>query len=187
MSPDQEKARYSTHQNSIEDQGYVRFLNRVLQPMLPYLNESMRGLDYGCGPGPTLSHLVKRQGISCEDYDPLFANRDLLPPYDFIFSTECFEHFYNPNKDILRLCSLLKTGGLLGIMTEQWTTLEDFGGWYYTKDPTHTSFYHNNTFRFMCDLFGFDIIWEDGRRVVIFRRKHDSCYHLFSAGKSGAE
>ena len=43
MSPEEEKARYLMHQNSIEDDDYVRFLNRVLHPMLPYLDKTMRG------------------------------------------------------------------------------------------------------------------------------------------------
>lgn len=173
MSPEEEKARYATHENSIENDGYVRFLNRVLHPMLPFLDKTMRGLDYGCGPGPTLSQLVRQHGIACEDYDPLFANGDLRPPYDFILSTECFEHFHNPSQDIHRLCSLLKPGGLLGIMTERWATLEQFAMWNYTTDPTHTSFYHDDTFTFLCNRFALELLWHDENRVMILRRKHD--------------
>jgi len=172
LSPAEEKARYETHNNSIEDEGYVQFLNRVIQPMLPYLHSDMRGLDYGSGPGPTLSKLVRRQGIACEDYDPFFADRPIQPPYDFIFSTECFEHFKNPQAEIQRICDLLKPGGLLGIMTERWTTPEAFADWWYTRDPTHVSFYHANTFDFLCRRFGLRILWQDGSRAVIFQRGH---------------
>jgi hypothetical protein len=171
LSPEDEKARYVLHENSIEDAGYVRFLNQVLHPMLPYLDRTMRGLDYGSGPGPTLSQLVRLEGIACEDYDPLFADRPLQPPYDFIFATECFEHFYSPNRDIRRLCTLLRPGGLLGVMTERWATLEQFATWRYTRDATHTSFYHENTFRFLCDRFCLDLLWQDESRVVILRRQ----------------
>jgi SAM-dependent methyltransferase len=169
LSLAEEKAHYTTHENSIENDGYVNFLNLVLQPMRPYLDDTMRGLDYGCGPGPTLSQLLKRQGIACDDYDPLFASRPLQPPYDFIFATECFEHFYKPNKEIQQVCRLLKPGGLLGIMTECWTTLDQFAKWYYTKDPTHTAFFHEDTFSFLCRQFGLEVLWKDEKRVVIFR------------------
>jgi len=169
LSPEEERARYTTHENRIENEGYVRFLNRVLRPMLPYLDKGMRGLDYGCGPGPTLSALLRRHGLACDDYDPFFASRSLRPPYDFIVSTECFEHFYRPNEEIRRLCDLLNPGGLLGIMTERWATLERFATWYYTRDPTHTSFFHEKTFQFMCDRFGLDRLWQDENRVVILR------------------
>ena len=166
----QERAHYQTHENSIDQPGYVRFLSRVLEPMLPHLDSGMRGLDYGCGPGPTLSRLVRRQGIACDDYDPLFADRPLRPPYDFLFSTECFEHFHHPAAEIGRIHSLLKPGSLLGIMTERWTTLPAFSTWYYTRDPTHVSFYHAETFAFLCDRFGFVPVWSDEQRVTILRR-----------------
>jgi len=170
LSTAQEKARYEMLRNSIDDDGYVNFLNNVINPMLPYLHSEMRGLDYGCGPGPTLSRLVSQQGIVCEDYDPFFANRTLQPPYDFVFSTECLEHFHNPDTEIQRICDLLKTGGLLGIMTERWTTLEAFASWHYTQDHTHVSFYHADTFDFMCGRFGLTLLWQDESRVVILQR-----------------
>lgn len=165
-----EKAYYATHENSIDNPGYVRFLNRIVRPMLPCLDSDMRGLDYGCGPGPTLSLLMGRHGIACDDYDPLFADRPLRPPYDFVISTECFEHFHRPSRELRRILSLLRPGGLLGIMTERWTTPEAFADWYYTRDPTHVSFYHANSFEFMCRHFGFTPVWMDASRVAILRR-----------------
>ncbi|MBN1919507.1 MAG: class I SAM-dependent methyltransferase [Verrucomicrobia bacterium] len=187
VSLEKEKARYATHQNSVDNEGYVRFLNRVLHPMLPYLDSTMRGLDYGCGPGPTLSQLVKQQGIACEDYDPFFADSPPKPPYDFIFSTECFEHFHRPSEDIQRLCSLLKPGGLLAIMTERWATLEQFATWHYTNDETHTSFYHQKTFMFLCSRFGLDLLWQDEKSVVILRRSQPRRNGLGSPGEANAE
>ena len=46
-----EKERYLTHQNSIENEGYVNFLNQAITPALDLINKDMIGLDYGCGPG----------------------------------------------------------------------------------------------------------------------------------------
>ncbi len=170
LTPAEERAHYQTHQNHIENEGYVRFLRRLLDPMLPYLDCTMRGLDYGCGPGPVLSELARRHGIACDDYDPLFVNRSLEPPYDFVFATECFEHFHRPAVDIGQIRSLLRPGGLLGVMTERWTTREAFATWYYSRDPTHVSFYHERTFRFLCDRFGLAPLWHDAGRVVVLRR-----------------
>lgn len=167
LSQEEEKAHYKTHENSIENTGYVRFLNRVLKPTLPYLNPTMRGLDYGCGPGPVLAELVRQNGISCENYDPYFTEREVDPPYDFILSTECFEHFHSPNWNIQHICDLLKPNGLLG----KWTTREQFAEWYYTKDPTHTSFYHQKTLEFLEARFGLQILWQEANRVVIFRKR----------------
>lgn len=171
LSLAQQRTHYLNHDNRIDNPGYVEFLNRVVEPMLPHLDGSMRGLDYGCGPGPILSRLLHRQGIACDNYDPLFADHPLQPPYDFIFSTECFEHFHRPEVEIRRISSFLKAGGLLGIMTERWTTLEDFASWYYTLDPTHACFFHERTLDFICDRYGFTFEWRDESRVAILRLK----------------
>lgn len=169
LSPEQERARYGQHQNSIEDSGYVRFLQQILRPMLPLLNPAMRGLDYGCGPGPVLSQLLRREGLACDDYDPLFAPGPLQPPYDFILSTECFEHFHVPGREIARVCGLLAPGGLLGIMTEFWTTRDRFATWSYTRDRTHVAFYHRQTLDVIARCFGLELFWQDGCRVALFR------------------
>ena len=174
LSLEEEKGRYETHENSIENAGYVRFLKRLVDPMLPYLETGMRGLDYGCGPGPTLSQVLRRQGMGCEDYDPFFAKRLLHPPYDFVLSTECFEHFHRPAEEVERIRSLLKPGGLLGIMTERWETLDGFARWYYTRDPTHVSFYHLESLHFICRRFGFKALWMDDSRVAILRKNESS-------------
>ncbi|MEX0771568.1 MAG: class I SAM-dependent methyltransferase [Balneolales bacterium] len=169
LSEKDEQARYEEHNNGIQYPGYVRFINQAIEPALPYLNSKMKGLDYGCGPGPALSILLGRQGISCEDYDPYFFPRELNSTYDFIFATECFEHFNHPDREIKRLKKLLKPGGILTIMTIQWSKLEDFSTWHYSKDPTHVSFFHQETFRFICNQYGFEEIPCKNNRVIILR------------------
>jgi len=174
LSAAEAKALYSNHENSIANAGYVDFLNRAIKPMLAHLNDGMRGLDYGCGPEPTLSLVLERQGIVCENYDPLFADRVLQKPYDFVFATECFEHFHQPDLEIRKIASLLKPAGLLGIMTEQWATLEEFASWYYTRDPTHVCFYRTSTVDFICERYGFTSVWRDESRVAILRKQADT-------------
>lgn len=171
LPPDEEKRHYATHENHLQNEGYIHFLNQILEPMLPYMDSTMCGLDYGCGPGPTLSQLVKQQGMACDDYDPFFTHASLNPPYDFIFATECFEHFYRPADEMKHLSTWLKPDGLLGVMTERWTTIEQFKTWYYTKDPTHVCFYHANTFDYLCRQYGFLLMWQDTKRAAIFRRR----------------
>jgi SAM-dependent methyltransferase len=167
---EQERTRYQLHQNSGADAGYVRFLEQVLQPLLPRLTPAMRGLDYGCGPHPVLVQLLRQRGLHCEGYDPLFADHPLQPPYDFILSTECFEHFRTPQRDIARICALLVPGGWLGIMTELWTSLDRFATWAYTRDRTHVVFYHLHTLHWIAARFGLELLWQDGCRVALFRR-----------------
>lgn len=167
LSPDEEKKRYLTHKNGIQYQGYVDFLNRAVRPALKFITKPMCGLDYGCGHAPTLSKILKMQGYQCEDYDPYFVPHDLDKKYDFIFSTEVFEHFRSPRRDIKKIVDLLQPGGILIIMTERWKTIDTFPNWYYHHDPSHVAFYHNETIDYICGAFRLKKIFEDNSRITV--------------------
>jgi hypothetical protein len=166
----EERKRYLTHQNGIEYEGYVKFLNLAIGPALEFIGRDMVGLDYGCGHAPTLSRLLGRKGYRCEDYDPFFVRHRLDKVFDFIFSTEVFEHFSHPGREIRKIRSLLEKDGLLVVMTDRWKTLEHFARWHYARDRTHVSFYHSRTFDFLCGNFGFSRVYDDGNRVTILRK-----------------
>ncbi len=170
LSVDEERARYETHNNTIENEGYVNFLNRIIDPMLEFIEPGMRGVDYGCGPGPTLSQLVRRKGIDCDDYDPIFYPGQLRQQYDFVFCAETFEHFFYTEAEIEKLATLLVPDGFLGVMTEMWESVDQFKTWYYTRDSTHVSFYHRTTFDYMCRSFGFEKRYSDDTRVIVVQK-----------------
>ncbi|MDZ7626394.1 MAG: class I SAM-dependent methyltransferase [Ignavibacteriaceae bacterium] len=170
LRKEDERTRYLEHENGIHNDGYVNFLDRAIKPALKYFNKNMTGLDYGCGYAPTISKLLERVGYCCENYDPIFFPGELNKKYDFIFSTEVFEHFFHPIEEINKLVSLLKNNGLLIIMTERWEDEEQFSNWYYTRDPSHVAFYHNQTFDYICNNFLFERIYDDGSRVVILKK-----------------
>jgi hypothetical protein len=170
LSREAEKVRYVFHNNSIEQPGYVAFLNRIIEPTLQFLNPEMIGLDYGCGPAPTLSRLLNRKGITCYNYDPLFGFEHPHKHYDFIFATECMEHFFNPLQELQNINSLLNYNGFLSIMTERWSSIEQFEKWYYKNDPTHVCFFHQNTFEYLSDTMKLEILHQDDTRVIIFKK-----------------
>lgn len=166
---DSEKKRYQTHQNGPQYPGYISFLQQALRPTLPYLNKEMTGLDYGCGPVPTLSVLLEEQGFHCDNYDPFFYPEFPVINFNYIFSTEAAEHFFLPGEELRRIGKLLKPGGLFAIMTELWHDLDHFPDWYYVKDYTHVSFYHLKTIDKICELFNYEVIFNDKRRVIVLR------------------
>ncbi len=165
-----EKARYASHQNGIQFDGYVSFLRQAIDPALNFITEDMAGLDYGCGPVPTLSELLNREGYACEDYDPFFVKHDLNKKFGFIFSTEVFEHFYYPGKEIQKIRALLDDDGILIVMTERWEDLDHFSKWTYARDKYHVCFYHTKTFAGICGQFGFEPLFDDGRKVIILKK-----------------
>lgn len=168
--PATEEARYQAHQNGPQDAGYVRFLNQAIIPALPYLNSNLCGLDFGCGPTPTLSGLLKAHGLLCDNYDPYFFPDLPGNQFDYIFATEVVEHFYNPGRELRQLSALLKQGGILTIMTEAWTSVEGFAEWHYAKDITHVCFYHASTIEYICSHYGYAILNKDTPRVTVFRK-----------------
>ncbi len=165
-----EKSRYENHENSANDEGYVKFLNQAIAPVLAFLNSSSQILDYGCGPQPVLSQLLKQKGFSCKNYDPFFYPQKPTGENDVIFSTEVFEHFHYPKKEIEEITNLLVEGGLLVIMTEFYKDPEHFNKWWYTRDFTHVSFYNEDTFKHICKGFGYQLEYTDQIRVVILRK-----------------
>lgn len=165
-----ELSRYGRHENDVNDPRYVKFLNQAVEPAMPYLKPGMEGLDYGSGPGPALSELLRRKGIQCRDYDPLFGPELPDGTFDFIFSTEAFEHFYDPEGEIQLINERLNSGGLLTVMTIWHKGVEHFRDWFYARDDTHVVFYSLSTFEFICRRWHFEILWNDAKRVIILRK-----------------
>ena len=169
-SAEQERSRYLLHNNSPDDPGYTSFLSQAITPARAFINSRMKCLDYGCGPMPTLSGMLKEEGIECDNYDPFFFPHGMnAERYDAIFSTECFEHFFCPGIEIPRLLTVLKPGGYLVIMTACWDTTHDFSTWTYARDITHVSFYHRDTLRWIARHYQLDIVYDDHARVLIYQ------------------
>lgn len=170
LRPEAERARYETHQNRPDDPGYRAFLERVAGPLVERLPPGAVGLDFGSGPGPTLSVILEERGFPMRIFDPFFALDlgALEESYDFITCTETIEHFFHPREELARLSSLLRPGGLLAIMTEILSDETDFSQWWYRRDPTHVAFYRDDTFAWIGRTFGWSLECPH-RKVVIFR------------------
>lgn len=151
-----EKEEYDLHENSCNDEGYLRFLSRFCDPFIEHLGVPQRGLDFGCGPAPALAECIKRHGHSVALYDPLYNNDRsvLVRKYDFISATEVVEHFRSPGKEFTQLFQMLLPGGCLGIMTKMVTEQAAFRTWHYIRDLTHVAFYSKETFAYIGRQFG---------------------------------
>lgn len=173
LAQDEEKARYDTHQNNPNDPGYRKFLSRVVDPLLERIKKGQKGLDFGCGPGPTISVMLEEKGYSVDNYDLYYCPDTPLETntYDFITSTEVFEHFYSPGKEIEKIWNTLKPGGVLGVMTLFYPqTKEEFNKWWYKDDPTHVCFYSPKVFDFIANKLGAEVeVISD--QVVFLKKK----------------
>lgn len=169
--PETEKNRYLKHQNDINDLNYTAFLLKAFDAIKPHISPQMNGLDFGCGPNPVLPQLLDQKGYTCAYYDPFFFPQVPDKIYDYIFAVECFEHFYEPFKEIRYINELIRADGIICIMTERWISFEHFKDWHYKRDFTHVSFFHEKTFNFICDAFGMELIFKDDKRIVVLLKQ----------------
>lgn len=171
LSREEEHAHYNTHENSPADPRYRRFLNQLWEPLRKRLQPDACGLDYGSGPGPTLHLMAREDGFPCTHYDPFFAPEEdrLDCRYDFITCSETAEHFHDPRAEFAQLHGLLRPGGWLAVMTQRLASPDAFAGWFYRKDPTHTCFYQDATFRWIAREYGFAEPEFAGARVVLLK------------------
>lgn len=175
LSPQAEKAEYDLHRNSPDDDGYRRFLNRTFRPVQARLAPASSGLDFGCGPGPTLSVMFTEAGHRMAIYDSFYADDPAVfdRTYDFITATEVVEHLHHPMRELDRLWRCLKPGGLLAIMTKRVIDRQAFAAWHYKNDLTHVCFYSEGTFTWLAGQWhaGLDFVDKD---VVILTKPEAS-------------
>ncbi len=167
-TPGEEKQRYDQHRNSPSSPRYRQFLSRLATPLVKRLETTNKhGLDFGSGPGPTLSIMLEEMGFTMSLYDPFYAPDPsvLRKQYDFVTCTEAIEHFHRPAREWGLLTNLVKPGGWLAIMTKLTSGLDHFENWHYKRDPMHVSFFSRETFRYLaardgleCEFIGDDVI-----------------------------
>ena len=159
LTPPEERARYETHENDPADDGYRSFLDRLAEPLIARLTPGMRGLDYGSGPGPTLSLMLTERGFETVNFDPFFApdRAPLSRSWDFVTCTETAEHFFQPGQEFQTLKGLLRSPGWLAVMTRLLDDDDGFGTWWYARDPTHVSFYREETLEWIAERYGWDL------------------------------
>jgi hypothetical protein len=169
LSADEEKKRYLTHNNDVNDLRYQQFVTPLFSEITKRAKASSHGLDFGSGTGPVLTKMLKESGYSIQLYDPYFANDERVfdVTYDFIFSCEVVEHFYEPHFEFTRLKTLLKPNGFLAIMTHLYDDSIDFNSWYYRQDPTHVVFYSQKTFGWIAQSLDYREPVFSGNRLIV--------------------
>jgi SAM-dependent methyltransferase len=164
---------YDQHNNSFESPGYVAMFERFIETFITPLQVTGVGLEFGSGPGPVLKELLQQQGFEMVDYD-YFYNRDesyKTKTYDFITSTEVFEHLTNPLEVLQELHTLLKAGGYLIVMTQLNTFDNDkFLTWWYRRDKTHISFFSLQTINHLTNTLGLELVTHNHKNVFVWRK-----------------
>ncbi len=176
-SKEKELSIYKLHENSIDREDYVAYLKKFVdQALIPFIKEGADGLDYGSGPVPVLSQVLKRDyALKTDIYDYYFAPETIYhgKNYDFIVSTEVIEHLQDPLKSFHLFKEILVQGGILSLMTLFHPQSDGlFQEWWYTRDESHISFYTPKTIKYLARTFSFEIIFTDNIRCITLRKKY---------------
>ncbi len=171
MNEIQEKNRYLEHNNNIYDEGYRNFVSPIINAVKKNNKSVDEGLDFGAGPGPVISTMLKESSYSISLYDPFFHYNPaaLEKKYNYIILCEVMEHFYNPNSEFTKLYSLLLPGGKLYCMTALYDQSINFKTWYYVSDHSHVFFYSLKTLSWIEKNMGFTTHSVD-KRLIIFEK-----------------
>jgi SAM-dependent methyltransferase len=175
LSKEEEHDEYLNHENSLENEGYVKMLEAFIEmAVTPFVKPPAKVLEFGSGPGPVLAHLLKEHKYDVDIYDPFFAPDRAYADkeYDLITSTEVVEHFQEPLESFARMTNSLKPGGILALMTQFHPNAEeeDFLDWYYKRERSHISFYTKRTLKILGELFLLEPIYCNERNVCVLRK-----------------
>ncbi len=177
ISPEEEVVVYYQHNNSLDNKGYVKmfenFIEKSILPYHGYIKNIKKALDFGCGPGPVLAVLLRRQGFEVDIYDIYFASKKVYKnkTYDLITLTEVFEHLMDPLETFKLLTDHLNKDGILAVMTLfHPDNLDEFNNWWYRRDPTHISFYRPETFEVIADKLGLEVLDYDDKNTLVMKK-----------------
>jgi hypothetical protein len=169
-TPIQEKKTYDDHHNSVENIGYVNFLNNFIDSAILPFKQKGSILDFGSGPVPVLASLLRNSGdFEVDIYDPHYAvDFTFEKQYDIITATEVIEHLKDPVETLKYLKYYLKTEGIISIMTLfHPRNREQFLDWFYTRDVTHLVFYTPYTITVVAKIIGMKVIDTNGYRYAV--------------------
>ncbi|CAD2222581.1 methyltransferase [Angomonas deanei] len=176
----EEKAEYDLHENTLDDEGYLKFLGRAAQPVFEIFGDNLEGrtgLDFGCGPCPALASIFQKRGATVDLYDKFYFKNDAVMEsenkYDFITATEVFEHLAEPRKIFVELWEKLKFDGILVVMTKRAEgSVEKFRNWHYKRDKTHICFFTDNTFKWVSqNLIDGELLFYSKDVVVLTKKR----------------
>ena len=174
VDKEREKKQYDQHNNSLENEGYVQMFEEFIDLSIsPYIKNIQTALDFGSGPTPVFSELLKRRGLEVDIYDIFYAPKKVYKDksYDLISSTEVFEHLSKPLEVLELLTKHLNHQGYIALMTK-FPPKEDkaFLNWWYRRDPTHIGFFTPKSFEIMAEKVGLKLLKTINSNIAVFQK-----------------
>ena len=171
------RKRYLLHNN--EGDEYKSYILKIITNALAAASAFPRPeggpikkiLDYGSGPNPLASVLLREMGYEVHSYDPFFADeKPLAETFDLGISIEAAEHFKNPLDDFAVFSGALKKGAAAFVQTSI-APIEDnaFLSWWYAEDITHISFYSEKSLCVIAEKLSLELVSIEKQKQIIFK------------------
>ena len=174
VTSEDELKQYNNHNNTMDSPGYVEMFERFMATTFnDYIDEIQNVLEFGSGPGPVLSELLKQRGLKVDIYDKYFSPEKVYEgkKYDLITSTEVIEHVDDPKGLFKFFSDHIKSDGYLALMTQFHTNnAQEFKKWWYKNDPTHICFFRPHTFEVLAEQSGFKVLKHDSKKSILLKR-----------------
>ncbi len=156
------KTREKELETDISHSQWYRWNERYIKTYKQILGGrfSSKILDLGCG-ADYFSKTCRLQEYEAEgvDIDTIDFERDDLPYPDATFQVVHFnavlEHIANPDTILKEIKRILKPGGVVIINVPNWQI--DYKNFY--NDPTHKKPYTPKSLRWLCQMYGFKVIF----------------------------
>jgi SAM-dependent methyltransferase len=158
------------HPESTIRQSEWRGILEVVRSLRP-LDDQTRWLDYGCGNGGLVRHLIQAGACRAVGYEtgwiaerarnrgiPILADADLPSQEglcDVVTAIEVIEHAVDPLMLLRKMRRLLKPGGLLFLTTGNAAAHRDLERWDYVRPEIHVSFFEPRTLELALRRAGF--------------------------------
>lgn len=92
------------------------------------------------------------------------------PRYDAIVALEVVEHLHYPGRELERLLTLLRPGGIFAVRTGVYTGEEEFLSWWYRRDITHVSFWTAETIGWIAGRWGLSVAHREAGEIIVFEK-----------------
>jgi len=170
---EEERTRYTLHRNNEDDDGYLRWLQSFIDLAVTPWYQGGTVLDFGSGPNPVLTGMLRSQGINTYNYDPFFAPEwPLRNDFSLILMCEVLEHIHDPILAFDRLFEGSADKAVLSVKTQFLPSLDKktFEKWWYKEDPTHIRFYTPRSLQFLGEATGWFLVKHDLSSLAVFMK-----------------
>ncbi|MDO6677973.1 MULTISPECIES: methyltransferase domain-containing protein [unclassified Shewanella] len=175
LMPAAQLQRYGRANKASKQKQLIQFIKPLLSQISAQQSGSLTGLNFGRVLDKASLDKIEHAGHRLYQYDPFVkADQQLFnQQYDFICCYRVLEHFQQPGKEWQLLSKLLKPGGWLAISTSLMTDLNHFSKWHFKNNPTHVSFYQQQTFEYLAQHSEFTLLFA-AKELVLMQKTSKS-------------